>query len=40
LYHKACLGSEWELTFSEMSSDTSKGTIKKGAAQDFHYVHI
>jgi hypothetical protein len=28
------------LLWAEMSCDTSEGTIKKGAAQDFHYVHI
>jgi hypothetical protein len=28
------------MLWAEMSCDTSVGTIKKGAAQDFHYVHI
>jgi hypothetical protein len=38
--HQACFGSEWQMLWAEMSCDTSVGTIKKGAAQDFHYVHI
>jgi hypothetical protein len=38
--HQACFGGKRQLLWSEMSCDTSMGTIKKGAAQDFHYVHI
>jgi len=38
--HQACFCDKRQLLWSEMASDTSEGTVKKSAAQDFHYVHI
>jgi hypothetical protein len=37
---QATFGGVRQLLGTEMSCDTCIGTIKKGAAQDFHYVHI
>jgi hypothetical protein len=38
--HQTCFGGKWQLLWAKMSCDTSMCTVKKGAAQDFHSVHI